>query len=101
MVLQEREGCGEEGVLQGRVEVVLLDQLDQELEGLVLELEVVERGRLSGLLADGEVVLDDGDDELVYFVIPLDAFSHSQNLGQVLGPPELEDVIDFRNRVHD
>ena len=48
MVLQEREGCGEEGVLQGRVEVVLLDQLDQELEGLVLELEVVERGRLSG-----------------------------------------------------
>lgn len=100
-MLQELECSGEEGVLQGRVEVVLLDELDQELKGLVLELEVVERGRLSGLLADGEVVLDDGDDELVNFVIPLDAFSHSQNLGQVFGPSKLEDMIDFRNRVHD
>ena len=101
MVLQEREGCGEEGVLQGRVEVVLLDELDQELEGLIFQLEVVERGHLDGLLADGEVVLNDRDDELVNFVIPLDAFSHSQNLRQVFRPSKLEDVIDFRNRVHD
>jgi len=101
VVLQEREGCGEEGVLQGRVEVVLLDELDQELEGLIFQLELVERGRLGGLLADGEVVLNDRDDELVNFVISLDAFSHSQNLRQVFRPSKLEDVIDFRNRVHD
>ena len=59
MLLQEGESCGEEGILQGCVEVMLLDELDQELEGLVFQLEVVERGCLSDLLADRQFVLND------------------------------------------
>ena len=52
MVLQEGESCGEEGILEGCVEVMLLDELDQELEGFVFKLEVVNRGCLGDLLAD-------------------------------------------------
>ena len=58
-MLQEGESCGEEGILQGRIEVMLLDELDQELEGLVFQLEVVGRVCLSELLADRELVLHD------------------------------------------
>jgi len=101
VLLQEGEGCREEGILQGCVEVMLLDQLDQELEGLVFELQVVNRGCRGDLLADRELVLKDRDYELVYFIIPLNAFSHPQNQGEVFGPSNLEDVINFRNRVHD
>ena len=58
-MLQDGESCGEEGILEGCVEVMLLDELDQELEGLVFKLEVVNRGCLRDLLAYREFVLND------------------------------------------
>jgi hypothetical protein len=59
VLLQEGESCGDEGILQGCVEVMLLDELDEELEGLVFKLEVVNRGCLGDMLADRQFVLND------------------------------------------
>ena len=58
-MLQDGESCGEEGILQGSVEVMLLDELDQELEGLVFKLEVVNRGCLRDLQAYREFIQND------------------------------------------